>query len=71
MTTIAAVVIGGASLRGGEGSVHMTVVGGVVLAVIGNIMNLTQLGVYPQLVVKALIIVLAVLLKSASSKAAD
>jgi ribose transport system permease protein len=71
MTTIAAVVIGGASLKGGEGSVHMTVVGVFVLAVIGNIMNLTQLGVYPQLVVKAVIIVMAVLLKSVSSKATD
>jgi ribose transport system permease protein len=69
MTTIAAVVIGGASLKGGEGNVPMTVVGVFVLAVIGNIMNLVSLGVYPQLVVKAIIIILAVLLKSISSKA--
>jgi len=69
MTTIAAVVIGGASLKGGEGNVPMTVVGVFVLAVIGNIMNLVSLGVYPQLVVKAVIIILAVLLKSISSKA--
>jgi ribose/xylose/arabinose/galactoside ABC-type transport system permease subunit len=34
-------------------------------------MNLTQLGVYPQLVVKAVIIILAVLLKSISAKATD
>ncbi|MCL2111948.1 MAG: ABC transporter permease [Clostridiales bacterium] len=71
MTTIAAVVIGGASLKGGEGNVPMTVVGVFVLAVIGNIMNLVSLGVYPQLVVKALIIILAVLLKSISSKATN
>jgi ribose transport system permease protein len=71
MTTIAAVVIGGASLKGGEGNVPMTVVGVFVLAVIGNIMNLVSLGVYPQLVVKAVIIILAVLLKSISSKATD
>jgi ribose transport system permease protein len=69
MTTIAAVVIGGASLKGGEGNVPMTVVGVFVLAVIGNIMNLVSLGVYPQLVVKAIIIIMAVLLKSISSKA--
>lgn len=71
MTTIAAVVIGGASLKGGEGNVPMTVVGVFVLAVIGNIMNLVSLGVYPQLVVKAIIIILAVLLKSISSKATN
>jgi ribose/xylose/arabinose/galactoside ABC-type transport system permease subunit len=34
-------------------------------------MNLVSLGVYPQLVVKAIIIILAVLLKSISSKATD
>ena len=71
MTTIAAVVIGGASLKGGEGNVPMTVVGIFVLAIIGNIMNLVSLGIYPQLVVKAVIIILAVLLKSVSSKATE
>jgi ribose transport system permease protein len=69
MTTIAAVVIGGASLKGGEGNVPMTVIGVFVLAVIGNIMNLVSLAIYPQMVVKAVIIILAVLLKSISSKA--
>jgi len=71
MTSIAAVVIGGASLKGGEGNVPMTVVGIFVLAIIGNIMNLTSVGVYPQLVVKAVIIILAVLLKSVSSRRLD
>ncbi|MDR1247043.1 MAG: ABC transporter permease [Clostridiales Family XIII bacterium] len=71
MTSIAAVVIGGASLKGGEGNVPMTVIGVFVLAIIGNIMNLVSLGVYPQLVVKAVIIILAVLLKSISSKTTD
>jgi ribose transport system permease protein len=69
MTTIAAVVIGGASLKGGEGNVPMTVIGVFVLAVIGNIMNLVSLAIYPQMVVKAVIIILAVLLKSINSKA--
>jgi ribose transport system permease protein len=71
MTTIAGVVIGGASLRGGEGTVIMTVIGVFVLAIISNIMNLVSLAVYPQMIVKAIIIILAVLLKSASSKAAS
>lgn len=68
MTTIAGVVIGGASLSGGEGSVTMTVVGVFIMAIIGNIMNLANVASYPQMVVKAVIIILAVLLKSVSSK---
>ncbi len=68
MSTIAGVVIGGCSLLGGEGSVKFTVVGVFIIAVIGNIMNLIGLAVYPQMIVKAAIIILAVLLKSVSSK---
>ncbi len=68
MSTIAGVVIGGASLMGGEGTVVMTVIGVFIIAVIGNIMNLINLASYPQMVVKAAVIILAVLLKSVSSK---
>jgi ribose transport system permease protein len=68
MSTIAGVVIGGASLMGGEGTVVMTVIGVFIIAVIGNIMNLINLASYPQMVVKAGVIILAVLLKSLSSK---
>lgn len=67
MGTIAGVVIGGCSLTGGEGSVPFTVVGVFVIAVIGNIMNLISLAVYPQMIIKAVIIILAVLLKSMST----
>ncbi|SHH72887.1 monosaccharide ABC transporter membrane protein, CUT2 family [Sporobacter termitidis DSM 10068] len=68
MSTIAGVVIGGASLMGGEGTVVMTVIGVFIIAVIGNIMNLINLASYPQMVVKAAVIILAVLLKSLSSR---
>ncbi len=68
MSTIAGVVIGGASLAGGEGTVVMTVIGVFIIAIIGNIMNLVNLASYPQMVVKAAVIILAVLLKSLSSK---
>jgi ribose transport system permease protein len=68
MSTIAGVVIGGASLAGGEGTVVMTVLGVFIIAVIGNIMNLVNVASYPQMVVKAGVIILAVLLKSLSSK---
>ena len=68
MATIAGVVIGGASLAGGEGTVVMTVVGIFIIALIGNIMSLMNIPSYPQMVVKAMVIILAVLLKSVSSK---
>ena len=68
MSTIAGIVIGGASLSGGEGTVVMTVVGIFVIALIGNIMSLMGIPSYPQMVIKALVIILAVLLKSVSSQ---
>ena len=43
LEAIAAVVVGGTSLRGGAGSVLGTVVGAVLLSVIGNILNLTSI----------------------------
>ena len=68
MSTIAGVVLGGASLAGGEGTVAFTVVGVFIIAIITNLMNLVNLPSYPQMVVKAAVIILAVLLKSVSSK---
>lgn len=43
LEAIAAVVVGGTSLRGGAGSVVGTVIGAVLLSVIGNILNLTSI----------------------------
>jgi len=68
LSCISGVVIGGASLAGGEGSVLMTVVGVFIIALIGNIMNLINLPTYPQMVVKAVVIILAVLLGSLTEK---
>ena len=42
LEAIAAVVVGGTSLRGGSGRVMGTVVGAILLSVIGNILNLTS-----------------------------
>ncbi len=68
MNAIAACVIGGASLAGGEGSVIKTVVGVFVLALIGNIMNLLAVPSYPQDVIKGLIIIGSVLLQIFTSE---
>lgn len=66
---IAACVIGGASLTGGVGTPIKTVVGVLILALIGNIMNLMAIPSYPQDIIKGIIIILAVLLQQATSTA--
>ncbi len=59
---VAAVVVGGTSLSGGEGKVFGTLVGAFIIAVIQNGMNLTGVGSHPQMVVFGLVILGAVLL---------
>lgn len=63
LDAIAACVIGGASLAGGKGFVVKTVIGALVLALIGNIMNLMAVPSYPQDIIKGFIIIAAVLLQ--------
>jgi ribose transport system permease protein len=63
LDAIAAVVIGGASLKGGRGSAVNTLLGIIILGMIGNIMNLMNVPGYPQQVIKGLIIIFAVLLQ--------
>ncbi len=59
---IAAVVVGGASLSGGEGKIMGTLIGALIIAVIQNGMNLTGVESYTQKVVLGLVILGAVLL---------
>jgi ribose transport system permease protein len=59
-TAIAALVIGGASLSGGRGSVLNTLLGVLILGMIGNIMNLLDVTSYLQQLIKGVIIILAV-----------
>jgi ribose transport system permease protein len=68
LDAIAACVIGGALLSGGKGTVLNTVIGVVILGLIGNIMNLLSVPAYPQQIIKGAIIVLAVLLQSISGR---
>lgn len=68
LDAIAACVIGGASLAGGKGFVGKTVIGALVLALIGNIMNLMSVPSYPQDVIKGFIIIGAVLLQVVTSR---
>ncbi len=59
---IAAVVVGGASLSGGEGKIFGTLIGALIIAVIQNGMNLTGVESYTQKVVLGAVILGAVLL---------
>jgi ribose transport system permease protein len=63
LDVIATVVIGGASLTGGKGSAINTLLGVLILGMIGNIMNLMNIPAYSQQVIKGLIIIFAVLLQ--------
>lgn len=68
LDAIAACVIGGASLSGGKGSAINTLIGVLVLALIGNIMNLMAVPSYPQDVIQGLIIIAAIWLQIITSK---
>lgn len=63
LDAIAACVIGGASLSGGYGTALNTLIGMLILGLIGNIMNLLNIANYPQQVIKGVIIIAAVLLQ--------
>ena len=58
---IAAVVVGGTSLAGGQGKVFGTLIGAFIIAVIQNGMNLMGVKSYPQKIVLGLVILGAVL----------
>jgi ribose transport system permease protein len=68
LDVIAAVVIGGTSLKGGKGSAVNTFLGVLILGMIGNIMNLMDVASYAQQVIKGLIIIFAVLLQRFEGK---
>jgi ribose transport system permease protein len=65
LDVIAAVVIGGTRMRGGAGTIFGTVVGVLILGVIGNMLNLLQVSPYLQGAVKGIVIIAAVLLQRA------
>jgi ribose transport system permease protein len=63
LDVIAAVVIGGTRMRGGAGTIAGTVIGVLILGVIQNMLNLLQVSVYLQGLVKGIVIIGAVLLQ--------
>src|SRR5439155_7651472 len=62
LDAIAAVVLGGTTLAGGEGSMSGTILGAFIIGVINNGLNLLNVNPFYQQVVKGAVILLAVLL---------
>ena len=62
LTVIAAVVVGGTSLMGGQGKILGTLIGAFIIGVIQNGMNLIHMDDKTQMIVLGSVIVLAVLL---------
>jgi len=69
LDAIAAVVIGGTSLSGGRGSIWGTVLGAVIIGVLNNGLVLLNVSPFWQQVVKGIVILLAVIIDKANSKA--
>ena len=58
LEAIAAVIVGGTALKGGAGGITGTVIGAVLLSVIGNILNLTSIiSVYLNAAVQGIVII--------------
>jgi ribose transport system permease protein len=64
LDAIAAAVVGGASLFGGTGNPITAVLGGLLIGIISNIMNLRDIQAEPQLIIQGLLILIAVYLTS-------
>ncbi len=61
LDAIAAVVLGGTSLMGGKGRIMGTLVGALIIGFLNNALNLLDVSSYYQMIAKAVVILLAVL----------
>lgn len=68
LDAVAAVVIGGASLSGGRGSIIGTVIGAFIIGVLNNGLVLLDVSPFWQQVIKGLVILLAVIINRFSSR---
>ncbi|MFM8557871.1 MAG: ABC transporter permease [Betaproteobacteria bacterium] len=68
LTAIAAVVLGGAALHGGEGTLYKSVIGVFIMIVLGNSLNLLNVDSYWQRVAIGVVIIAAAAADSLRSK---
>ncbi|SJN53764.1 Ribose transport system permease protein RbsC [Vibrio ruber DSM 16370] len=61
LDAIAAVVLGGTSLMGGKGRIMGTLIGALIIGFLNNALNLLDVSSYYQMIAKAIVILLAVL----------
>jgi len=59
-TIMTGVLVGGVSLRGGEGRLHNVLAGILIMAIFGNGMQMAGYGVYPQFIAKGVIMIAAI-----------
>ncbi|MEG2575474.1 MAG: ABC transporter permease [Christensenella sp.] len=62
LDAIAAIVVGGTSLTGGQGGIGRTIIGVLLMGVLANLLNILNITAYPQMMVKGAIIIIAVLI---------
>jgi ribose transport system permease protein len=68
LDSLAAIVVGGTALAGGFGGVHRTLLGVLLITVLANGLNQLGTGEYLQQVIKGAVVVIAVLLTTASRR---
>lgn len=62
LDAIAAVIIGGTSLSGGKGGIIGTLIGALIMGVLDNVLNLTNVSPFYQSIAKGLVILVAVII---------
>ena len=60
MTALSAVILGGAALTGGKGTILGTFLGSMVIAILQNGMNMMSVGSYYQDIIIGLVLIVAV-----------
>ncbi len=63
LKAITAVIVGGASMNGGVGTMFGTFLGAAIIGILGNIMNLTGVNPFVQTFLTGVILILAVLIR--------
>ncbi|MGW9333538.1 ABC transporter permease [Bosea sp. NPDC055594] len=68
LDAISATLIGGTTFDGGVGGIHGTILGVLILAVLGNILNLMGISPFVQMLLQGVIIVVAVIMSDIRSR---